>query len=77
MESLFSSLAVKCLNNNLRFEYIPESKGIIVMDDYRVITSGWMDMDQIKELKKMHYWVDQHIGGDTNADSLRSQKQVS
>ncbi len=71
MKGLFSSLAVKCLSNNLRFEYIPESQGVIIMDDCKVITSGWMDMDQIKELKKMHYWVDQHI------EKTNANKQVS
>ncbi len=77
METLFSSLAIKCLNNGLRFEFIPESSGVIVMDDYKVVASGWMDKEPVKELKAMHYFIDRHIGGGKDANIVRTQRQVS
>lgn len=63
MEQSIKDLAWKCVQNNLRFEYIPTSTGLIVSDrHYNRIASIWLDDEQPeKELSWLQHEVDRHI----------------
>lgn len=79
MEKQFKELAYKCFMHDLRFEYIPASNGIVIMDgEYqKVISSGWIDVHYHtaeKVLKMMNKEVDAHIEEAKNGSERKLAK---
>ena len=71
IEEKFKAVAWKCLQNNLRFEYIPTAPSIMVTNQqHDLIASIWMDDDNpSRELDYLNYKIDEYL--------FRQQKMTS
>ncbi len=62
MEELFKELAWTCYQNDCRFEYIPQSNGVLVQDDAgMVVSAGWLEDDVSVVLNRMHGEVNEFL----------------
>lgn len=64
MQTEFKNLAWKCYSNDLRFEYIPDSNGVIVSDGSTLIGNAYLDQYSIPELELLSRKIDWYLNGE-------------
>lgn len=64
MKELLGDIMWTCYDYNLRIEYIPESAGIVIMDEHynKVVTAAWLDGDEPeKEARRIVLNIDKYL----------------
>jgi len=62
----FKNLAWKCFENDLRFEYIPESNGVVISDGKTLVGSTYLDKYSMPELELLSRKIDWYLNGEIN-----------
>lgn len=65
MKELFEKLAWKCVKNDLRFEYIPDTNGVLITNGTTLVAHSYLDNYSEQELELMHMKVSRYLGGET------------